>query len=267
MADPVELRTCALSILEATELDEKLRPAPRLRSDDAPGEPLKLTTPRRPDRLRIARAVDVKVPSIEGLTDPAQRPRIVHGFANHELQAVELYAWALLAFPDAPAEFRREAFAILEEEQMHCRLYCSRLRAWGVTFGDYPVTGYFWNKVEAYQTPLHFVCAMALTFENANLDHTLGSIRAARQAGDHRTAAVIEKVHADERKHVAFGWRWLQEFKEVDVSMWDAYCGAVAWPLRPALARGRCFDRASREAAGLEPEFIRRLEATERGAY
>jgi uncharacterized ferritin-like protein (DUF455 family) len=266
LADPLEFRDCALGIIEATSLKEKLRPPRRPRVDDAPGEPLKLTAPGRPDHLRIARAGDVKVPSVVGLADPAQRPRIVHGFANHELQAVELYAWALLAFPDAPAEFRREAFAILEEEQMHCRLYCSRLRAWGVALGDYPVTGYFWNKVGAYHSPLHFVCAMALTFENANLDHTMDSIRAARQAGDHRTAAVIEKVHADERKHVAFGWRWLGEFKSPGRSMWDAYCEAVQFPLRPALARGRCFHRGSREAAGLDADFVRRLEATERGA-
>ena len=30
------------------------------------------------------------------MRDPAQRARILHALANHELQAIELFAWALL---------------------------------------------------------------------------------------------------------------------------------------------------------------------------
>jgi len=30
-----------------------------------------------------------------------QRALILHALANHELQAIELFAWALLAFTDA----------------------------------------------------------------------------------------------------------------------------------------------------------------------
>ena len=38
---------------------------------------------------------------------------------------------------------------------------------------DFPVSGWFWSKVEAITTPLAFLCAMSLTFENAN--HNAGA--------------------------------------------------------------------------------------------
>jgi hypothetical protein len=45
------------------------------------------------------------------------------------------------------------------------------------------------------------------------------------------------------------------------MSEWDAFCRHLDWPLRPGKARGHVFQRAARQAAGLTPEFIDRLEA------
>ena len=76
------------------------------------------------------------------MRDPAQRARILHALANHELQAIELFAWAVLAYPSAPAQFRRGLVAILAGEQRHFQLYADRLTALATTFGDHPVTGH-----------------------------------------------------------------------------------------------------------------------------
>ncbi len=142
-------------------------------------------------------------------------------------------------------------------------MYVARVEDTGARFGDFPVNGYFWGKVEAITTPLRFLCAMSLTFENANLDHTLEYAAAARRAGDVKTAAVIERVHRDEIEHVRFGWTWLQVFKRQDESAWEAFRTNLTWPLHPAKARGRTFHRREREAAGLDAEFIDRLEQGE----
>jgi uncharacterized ferritin-like protein (DUF455 family) len=253
----VEIRDFARAVLLTEELAVKLAPAPGLLTDDDPGPPFRASAPGRPPHLRF-RAVEV--PSIEGMPDPAQRRRILHALANHELQAAELFAWSLLAFPDAPREFRQGLLRILDDEQRHTRMYVARLEDAGARFGDFPVNGYFWSKVESITSPLRFLCAMSLTFENANLDHTLEYAEAARRAGDAKTAAVIDRVHRDEIEHVRFGWTWLQSFKGQDESAWDAFRANLAWPLRPAKARGRSFDREGRLAAGLDAEFIRRLE-------
>ncbi len=254
-----EIRDFALSALGAETLSAKLAPAAGELTDEHPGPAYRAARPGRPPDLRIRPGREVRVPKIGGMDDPVQRARILHALANHELQAVELFAWALLAFPEAPPGFRRGLLGILGDEQRHTRMYVARLEALGARFGQYPVSGYFWSKTAAIASPLDFVCAMSLTFENANLDHTVDYAEAARRAGDARTAAVIERVHSDEIEHVRFGWRWLQAWKG-DASAWTAYARHLTWPLRPAKARGRSFHRRGREAAGLDDEFIRRLE-------
>jgi len=254
----MEVRDFALAVVTTEDLVRKLGAPPAGLTDEAPGPPLRIERPGRPPGLWFQRRIEV--PSIEGMPDPAQRPRILHALANHELQAAELFAWALLAFPDAPKEFRQGLLRILADEQRHTRMYIARVEDAGARFGDYPVNGYFWSKIESITTPLRFLCAMSLTFENANLDHTLEYEEAARRAGDAKTAAVIERVHRDEIEHVRFGWTWLQIFKQEDDSAWEAYRANLTWPLRPAKARGRTFHREPREAAGLDAELIRRLE-------
>lgn len=259
----MELSAFARRVLLSDDLGEKLRPAPRGLTDGQPGAAERHEAPGRPANLAIRPARAVKVPSIEGFADPAQRVRILHALANHELQAAELFAWALLVFPDAPAEYRRGLAKILDDEQRHTRMYAARVEAHGAALGDFPVSGYFWGKVPHLRSPLQFIAAMSLTFENANLDYTVENAAAARRAGDEKTARVIDQVAADEVEHVAFGWRWLQVWKEPGESSWDAWCRSLAWPLRPVKAKGARFQRAGREAAGLDADFIARLEASE----
>jgi uncharacterized ferritin-like protein (DUF455 family) len=262
----MELREFALRIVTTDRLEEKLSPPPPGMPDEAPGPATRVESPGRPAELKIVSAREGRVPSIGGLHDPEQRKRIIHSFANHELQAAELFAWALLAFPEAPREFRRGLLAILDDEQRHTRMYIARLREWELPLGAYPVTGYFWSKTPAITTPVRFVCAMSLTFENANLDHTVEYADAAERIGDPKTARLLRQVHLDEIEHVRFGWKWLQRFKKEADSAWETYRRNVAWPLRPALARGATFHPESRAAAGLDPETIQGLEQASRDA-
>ncbi|MCX5746311.1 MAG: DUF455 family protein [Proteobacteria bacterium] len=226
--------------------------------------PLVLTTPGRPANLAITDGRGTRVPPLAGIRDPAQRARILHAFANHELQAIELFAWALLAFPDAPVGFRRGLLAILADEQRHLTLYLERLAAHGVAFGDHPVTGHFWNKLDHFATPIAFACAMGLTFENANLDFALETARAARAVGDGLTADVLERVHEDEIAHVHFGWVWMRRLAGETTDPYETYVANTKFPLGARRAIGATFDRASRERAGLTDAFIDALAAARR---
>lgn len=261
----VGLRELALRVVEADRLADKLAPWPVRPADRMRGAAVRIAAPGRPPDLGIVAAREARVPPVEGMRDPAQRARILHALANHELQAVELFAWALVAFPDAPSHFRRGLAAILRDEQRHCRLYIARLEALGHRMGEFPVTGHFWKQLGQMSSPRAFVCVMGLTFENANLDFAQDYARAARAAGDAATADVLEVVHRDEIRHVRFAWRWLERWRSEGATAWEAYRAQVAPPLGPARARGRTMCVASREAAGLDAEFIdglRRVDAT-----
>lgn len=259
----MEIREHALAVVQSVSLEEKLTRPHLPLTDETPGPAIRPEKPGRPPSLDLSPAAEARVPRPEGMHDPAQRVRILHALANHELQAAELFAWALLAFPDTPPDFRRGLLRILGDEQRHTRMYISRVTKLGARFGDFPVSGYFWHKTPQLTTPLRFVCAMSLTFENANLDHTVNMAALAREVGDEATAAVIDRVHADEIRHVGFGWRWLAHWKDPGQSMWDAYQANLTWPLRPTRARGERFHPEGREAAGLDPGFIARLRKSE----
>jgi uncharacterized ferritin-like protein (DUF455 family) len=258
-APPTSVREFALRVVTSADLDDKLRRPPAGLPDTDPGPPLRLEAPGRPPGLGIVHVHRAKVPKIEGMADPAQRVRIVHAFCHHELQAVELCAWALLAFPDAPAGFRKGLLGVLFDEQTHTRLYMERLTAMGASLGDFPVSAYFWNKTPGITSPAHFVSAMSLTFENANLDHAPTFGEAARAAGDEQLAALLDRIYEDEVHHVRFGWTWLQRLKGGDESMWDAWTSRLEHPLHAGRARGRAFRREGRRAAGLDDGFIERL--------
>lgn len=252
-------RDYAEHLLRSPALADKLAPPPPglVLADEQP--PRIFHVPGRAARLAIVPGRAGRVPPIVGMRDRGQRVRILHALANHELQAVELFAWALLAFPAAPEPFRRGLVAILADEQRHLELYLGRLRAHGVDFGDHPVTGHFWNKLEHYRTPLRFCCAMGLTFENANLDFALEYAAAARAAGDPATADVLQTVHDEEISHVRFGWVWMRKLAG-DTPPWQAYVEHLEWPLSPSRARGKTFCAESRRRAGLDEDFIAALE-------
>lgn len=257
----MELRDYALHILTSPTLEQKLLPALDI-TDQHPGEAQLWRAPARAPELAFApRRKRSRMPALGALTEPHFRAVSLHHFANHELMALELFAAALLAFPEMPTAFRRGLLHVLSEEQEHFRLYQARMKALaGLEFGTLPLNDHFWRIVDDLNTPLKFVSALALTFEGGNLDYALQYARAFRAVGDEASAELMEQVHRDELGHVRFGLHWLRKLKDPSQSDFDAWEQALTFPTSPARARGLVFDRASREQVGFEPEFIDRLE-------
>lgn len=252
-----------LRILEGDSISEKLRPTdPQAVDWQTPRNAIRVAAPVRSRELRMVPAKKCKVPPPCGMSDPNQRVRILHALANHELQAVELFAWALLAFPETPAAFQRGLLGILQEEQDHCQQYIGRLEALGSHFGAFPVTGHFWKQLDPIQTPFEFLVFMGLTLENANLDFSDNYANKAEACGDHQTANVLRAVHRDEVRHVAFSWRWFQKWKPQDATDWSAFADHLHPPLSPGRAKGNPYLPEARRKAGLSDEFIEQLANT-----
>jgi uncharacterized ferritin-like protein (DUF455 family) len=197
------------------------------------------------------------------VTGPDAIARCLARFAHHELGAIELFAWALLRWPELPASLRRGLLGALLDEQRHCRLYLERLRAHGSALADHPAPGYFWLQVprihESPHGPRAFLAALGLTFEQANLDFAPLYRDAFRAAGDAASADVCQVVHDDEVRHVKLALHWLGRLGPPDraeQSQLEAYRETVPFPLGARRAKGRVFDADARRRAGLDEEFI-----------
>jgi len=257
MAEPATVYAFCLRILRAPDLSSKLAGAGDL--EDRPRGPAEdVAAPARQPELALA-AGAAPLPRPGQLVDPAARAECLARFAHHELMAVELFAWALVRWPELPDELRRGLLGVLFDEQRHCRLYLSRLAAHGARLEDFALSDYFWKHrpaiLRAPDPPLAFLCAMGLTLEQANLDFSLLYRDAFREAGDEASARVCQAVHDDEVGHVRLAASWLRRLsaESDDIARYEA---AVPFPLSAARAKGRRFDAQARLAAGLEPAFV-----------
>jgi uncharacterized ferritin-like protein (DUF455 family) len=261
----VQIREFAQRILLSETLAEKLARIPADFADDRPGASLRVSVPGRPVDLKFApRRTAPTMPRPGALRDPQKRAIAHHILANHELQALEVMAFVLLAFPAALSEFRRGLVNIMRDEQRHTNLHVKRAAELGLRFGDLPVNDYIWAKSQAFESVLDYVAGLPLTFEGRNLDHTLEFETAFAQAGDPQSAGILRAIHRDEIGHVRFGLEWLRRLKPADQSDWDAYCAHLHWPLRAEKAIGDILHRDPRLEAGMTAEFIDRLAAAQR---
>lgn len=259
----VTLRQFCSGILGSGDLESKLAPPyqydGRPLDDSAPGHPLYIAHPARDPSICMASGLK-NLPRVGALKDPKARIQCLARFAHHELMAVELFAWALLRWPELPRELRREFTRTLADEQRHCRLYIDRLNDLGGTFFDPPYSNYFWKHVPAISHSPHgvnaFLAAMGLTLEQANLDFTLLYREAFLTAGDKESADVLEQVHEDEIRHVASAANWIKVLGPPGADIIEAYSEAVPFPLSAARAKARQFDVGARRRAGLGEAFI-----------
>jgi uncharacterized ferritin-like protein (DUF455 family) len=258
----MELRAFAEQLLLKDHIAEKLKPPGEPLTDEAPGDPFRPVEPARPENLQFAaRRTAPAMPASPAMSDPQKRAVAHHIMANHELQAVEVMAFVLLAFPEAPPAFRMGLVEIIQDEQRHTRMHAERASMLGIEFGDLPVNCYIWKKAQEYHSVLDYLSGLPLTFEARNLDHTIEFEQAFLEAGDKRSAALMRRIHEDEIEHVRFGIEWLRKLKPDANDEWTTWTDHLHWPMRPEKSIGNNFQHDARLAAGLTPEFIEQLRS------
>jgi uncharacterized ferritin-like protein (DUF455 family) len=215
----------------------------------------RLESPGRPPELRVVGRAEKK----KSLASPIGRARALHTFFHHELQAAELMAWALLAFPETARGFRSGLVRITLDEIRHMDVYSKQIERLGHTVGDFVVRDWFWERVPSCESPESFVATMGLGVESANLEHTASFAARFRDAGDEEGALAQELVGREEEAHVRFGVRWFTQFTGgVDFATWRR---ALPRPLSPMLMRGKPLQREARLRAGQPAAFVDELEA------
>jgi uncharacterized ferritin-like protein (DUF455 family) len=239
----------------STSLAVKTAPPPPPDAwEDSPPVRL-LESPGRPPELRVLS----RAGKARGLSTERGRAQALHSFFHHELQAAELMAWALLAFPSTPREFKSGLVRIAQDEIRHMHMYEKEIERLGHRVGDFTVRDWFWQRVPTCQTPTAFVALMGLGLESANLEHSSSFAARFRAVGDEQGARVQEVVGLEEIAHVRFGVRWFQEWN--GELTFDAWRRALPEPLTPMLMRGHPLRRDARTRAGQPAAFQDELDA------
>jgi uncharacterized ferritin-like protein (DUF455 family) len=259
------LERWAWELVHARDLEAKLEPGAPPRTLEAGAPVRRLERPGRPPQLTIvARAP--KTPGIDAIRTPSRRAQLVHSFLHHELQAAELMAWAILAFPDTPPSFRTGLAAIARDELRHVGMYRGLLRGLGHDVGDFPVRDWFWERIPRAPSPASFVASLGIGFEGANLDHAARFAARFRAIGDEEGAQIQEQVAEEEIPHVRFALHWFRVFLAEESGAQDAASPRfAAWvarlvpPLSPIVMRGAPIARDARRRAGLDDAFIDEL--------
>lgn len=256
----MELRAFAERILDSPSIDAKLEPLELPLEDNFPGPPRLVEAPARPPGLLFAAPRTApSMPHPLALADEGKRAVAHHIMANHELQALEVMAWVLLAFPEAPTEFRAGLARVMADEQRHTRMHMERASRLGLEFGDLPVNCYIWKQTRSFAVLLDYIATLPLVFEARNLDHTVELESAFLAVNDPRSAALMRRIHEDEKEHVAFGMHWLGKLKDPQQTDWEAYQAHLKWPMTAAKSYGTEFQREARLNSGMSVEFVERI--------
>lgn len=257
----MELSEWAKSILSAERIEDKLFD-PSSFSDNLKGPPIFWKEPARPPGMHFSRHTrqNDKLPPFQEHGNPDKRAICLHRFAGHELLAVEMMAFALLAFPEAPRSFRMGLANTLREEQVHVKLYMTQMERLGIKFGDLPLFKHFWKQIPYLTSPIAYVSMMSLTFEMANLDFAPQYGASFKRSGDMESYNLMKQILQDEISHVRFGMRWIQKLKAKDQDAYALYQESIGPLLTPKRAKGPIFQEAPRLEAGVPPSWIASLK-------
>jgi uncharacterized ferritin-like protein (DUF455 family) len=249
--EPGTVEEWAFEYVATTSLAHKLAPPkPPDRWTDHP-EALRIAAPGRPPELDVRG----RAKRIRGLASASARAQALATFLHHELQAAELMAWAILAFPLAPRAFREGLLRIAQDEARHMRMYKAHIESLSCAVGDFAVRDWFWERVPTSRDARAFVAVMGLGLESANLEHARTFARKFREAGDEEGAVLQERVGHEEIAHVRFGVQWFGALT------FDAWRRALPEPLSPMLMRGTPIHREARLRAGQSERFVDELSA------
>ncbi|MGV8996546.1 MAG: ferritin-like domain-containing protein [Parvibaculaceae bacterium] len=216
MSEFASLAAGAYAVLTCADADEKARTGQRVAALWRTGalsltvvgdEPMPVR-PTRPAKPELLSHRDMPKRTFKG-----ERGRFatLHALAHIELNAIDLAfdmagRWASA---DMPRDFYEDWVKVGDEEAKHFLALQTRLAAMEGAYGDLPAHNGLWESAE--ETAYDLVARLAIVpmvLEARGLDVTPGMIEKLNSAGDHKSAAVLTMIYAEEQQHVAAGTRW-----------------------------------------------------------
>ncbi|MEM7621246.1 MAG: ferritin-like domain-containing protein [Pseudomonadota bacterium] len=219
--------------------------------------------PERPGRPEKPVLLPPKKMPKRSTTGARGRIALLHSLAHIELNAIDM-TWDLIArfgWAPLPTQFFDNWVQVGVEEAKHFELLERRLTELGAAYGDLPAHDGLWQTAqETGEDILARVAIVPLVLEARGLDVTPSMIRKMEANNDQSTARILRIIYNDEKRHVAYGYKWFRYLCERE--------GRIPEPTFHTLVRthfrGRIkppFNDKARSEAGLTPGFYKPLSA------
>ena len=186
----------------------------------------------------------------------AGRIALIHAIAHIEFVAIDLAFDLVGRFGAHFARgFTDDWMRVGAEEAMHFAILDRRLRQLGSVYGAHPAHDGLWEAAEeTAHDPLARLAIVPMVLEARGLDITPQTIARFEAAKDSKTANILNRILADEIRHVAAGVRWFNQACAIrGDSPADAWAALVAAHFRGVLKPP--FNDSARAAAGLTMDF------------
>ncbi|YBV97574.1 ferritin-like domain-containing protein [Phyllobacteriaceae bacterium JZ32] len=223
--------------------------------------PLDLPIPERPGRPEKPELVPPRMLKKRSLATEAGRIALMHALAHIELNAIDLALdiVARFAAQPVPRSFFDGWMKVADDEARHFTLLRNRLRALNADYGDLPAHDGLWQAAHQTRNDLQARLAVVpLILEARGLDVTPSLIEKMLETGDTETAAILDTIYNDEKRHVAVGAKWFRFFCARNrIDPVARFQELVRLNFRGELKPP--FNDLARAEAGLTPSFYRAL--------
>jgi uncharacterized ferritin-like protein (DUF455 family) len=167
--------------------------------------------PDRPARPAAPQLIAPQDMPKRRMSSPTGRKTQLHALAHIELNAIDLAFDLIGRFitAEVPDDFIDDWIKVGADEARHFLMLADRLEELDIHYGDLPAHDGLWQA--AYDTRddlLGRLVIVPLVLEARGLDVTPLMMQKFSQAGDDKSAKMLEIIFEDEKTHVKAGTRW-----------------------------------------------------------
>lgn len=220
------------------------------------------------DEFRIAQADEVTshCPKYEEFTVPEKRLMLVHHGLMPEHASLAMVGNLLYEFSDLPWDFYMDFATQAGDEERHILLLLRRLEELDGGADSFAFPDWTFYDLLADLPVSDRIAVFNAIVEGDVVENLHERIRLIREAGDQRTAQVMDWICADESLHMLNGMKWLAYLHGNDEATLDAVLDDGQRKLAAVLSGVRSSEKSYDSAAEVTPQERRKILERRRAA-
>lgn len=222
----------------------------------SPTEVVSIPAPGRPLKPQLVAPKTVPERRMNGLEGHAS---LIHALAHIEFNAINLALDHCYRFQDLPREYYLNWLEVAKEEVYHFELLQQHLQTLGYSYGDFTAHNGLWEMALKTETSaLQRMAMVPRTLEARGIDAVPPMQQKLLNMRDKAGVAVLDIIHQDEIKHVAYGDKWFKYCCELQGSNPEETYFRLLKEHDAPRVRG-AYNRSDRRKAGFSDVELERL--------